>query len=49
MSAVVAALVAEFESAAQAAQEAEAALRKQMVEEVARLERQCAFAYRRET
>ena len=47
MSAVVAALVAEFESAARAAQEAEAALRKQMLEEVARLERQRAFAYRR--
>jgi hypothetical protein len=47
MSAVVAALVAEFETAARTAQDAEAALRKQMVEEVARLERQRAFAFRR--
>ena len=47
MSAVVTALLAEFESAAREAQEAEAALRKQMVAEVARLERQRAFAYRR--
>jgi hypothetical protein len=47
MSAVVTALLAELESAARAAQEAEAALRKQMVAEVARLERQRAFAYRR--
>jgi len=47
MSAVVATLVAEFETAARAAQAAEAALRKQMVEELARLERQRAFAYRR--
>ena len=47
MSAVVATLLAEFETAAQAAQEAEAALRKRMLAEVARLERQRAFAYRR--
>src|SRR5262245_9127236 len=47
MSAVVATLVADFETAAQAAQAAEAALRKQMLAEVALLERQRAFAYRR--
>src|SRR5262245_45307951 len=47
MSAVVTALLAEFEAAARAAQEAEAALRNEMVAEVARLERQRAFAYRR--
>jgi len=47
MSAVVTALLAEFEAAARAAQEAEAALRNEMAAEVARLERQRAFAYRR--
>lgn len=41
------ALLSEFESAAQTAQHAEAVLRKQMTEEIARLERQRAFAFRR--
>jgi len=40
-------LVAEFESAAKTAQAAEAELRKRMAGEVARLERQRAFAFRR--
>ena len=41
------ALVAEFESAAKSAQVAEAELRKTMTEQIARLERQRAFAFRR--
>lgn len=41
------ALVAEFETSAKAVQEAEAELRRKMAEDVARLERQRAFAYRR--
>jgi hypothetical protein len=42
-----AALVAGFEVAAKAAQQDEDAVRKRMVEEVARLERQRAFAFRK--
>ena len=45
MSPATAALVAGFEVAAKAAQQDEDAVRKRMVEEVARLERQRAFAY----
>ena len=41
------ALVAEFESAAKAAQVAETELRKTMAVQIARLERQRAFAFRR--
>lgn len=41
------ALLSEFENAAQTAQQAEALLRKKMTEEIARLERQRAFAFRR--
>jgi hypothetical protein len=41
------ALVTEFESAAKSAQVAEAELRKTMTEQIARLERQRAFAFRR--
>lgn len=41
------ALVAEFEAAAKTAQVAEAELRKEMTERIARLERQRAFAFRR--
>jgi hypothetical protein len=40
-------LLAELEAAAAASQQAEAQLRKRMEEEIARLERQRAFAYRR--
>jgi len=40
-------LVAAFESAAQVAQDAEARLRKSMAEEIARIERERAFAFRR--
>jgi hypothetical protein len=40
-------LVADFEAAAKAAQEAEAALRRSMAEEIARIERERAFAFRR--
>lgn len=40
-------LVADFETAAKAAQEAEARLRKSMAEEIARIERERAFAFRR--
>ena len=47
MSPVAAALVAEFEAAARTAQQAEEALRKKMAQEVAHLERQRAFAFRR--
>ncbi len=47
MSPVAAALVAEFEAAAKTAQQAEEALRKKMSQEVAHLERQRAFAFRR--
>jgi hypothetical protein len=47
MSPVAAALVAEFEAAAKTAQQAEETLRKKMVQEVAHLERQRAFAFRR--
>ena len=47
MSPATAALVAGFEIAAKAAQQDEDAVRKRMVEEVARLERQRAFAYRK--
>jgi len=47
MSAVADALVAEFEVAARAAQQAEEGLRKKMAEEVAGLERRRAFAFRR--
>jgi hypothetical protein len=47
MSAVVTALIAEFETAAKAAQAAEAALRQQMVDEVARSNASAPFAYRR--
>lgn len=47
MSAASQALVAEFEAAATAAQQAEEALRKKMAAEVAHLERQRAFAFRR--
>ncbi|MGA7327123.1 MAG: hypothetical protein WBX25_22220 [Rhodomicrobium sp.] len=47
MSDAVAALVAELENAARDAQQAEAALRKQMAREIERLERQRAFAFRR--
>lgn len=43
----VAALVAEFEAAAETAQRTEEALRKKLADEVARLERQRAFAFRR--
>lgn len=41
------ALVAEFEAAAKAAQQAEAELRKTVTEQLARAERQRAFAFRR--
>ena len=41
------ALIAEFENAAKAAQEAEVSLRRKAAEEVARIERQRAFAFRR--
>jgi hypothetical protein len=41
------ALLAEFESAAKSAQVAEAELRKTMTEQIGRLERQRAFAFRR--
>jgi hypothetical protein len=41
------ALIAEFEAAGKAAQTAEAELRKKLTEEMARLERQRAFAFRR--
>lgn len=41
------ALLSEFESAAKTAQTAEADLRRRMTEEIARLERQRAFAFRR--
>lgn len=41
------ALVAEFETAAKTAQAAEAELRKSMAEQIGRLERQRAFAFRR--
>ena len=41
------ALVAEFEAAAKTAQAAEAELRKRVAEQVGRLERQRAFAFRR--
>lgn len=47
MNATVATLVTEFEAAARAAQQAEEALRKKMAEEVARMERRRAFAFRR--
>jgi hypothetical protein len=47
MSPVAAALVAEFETAAKTAQLAEETLRKKMAQEVAHLERQRAFAFRR--
>ena len=47
MSPVAAALVAEFEAAAKTAQQAEEALRKKMSQDVAHLERQRAFAFRR--
>jgi hypothetical protein len=47
MNAAAHAIVAQLEAAAKAAQQAEDALRKRMVEEVARLERERAFAYRR--
>lgn len=40
-------LVADFESAAKAVHQAEAALRKSMAEEIARIECQRAFAFRR--
>lgn len=40
-------LVADFEAAAQAARETEARLRKTMAEEIARAERERAFAFRR--
>jgi hypothetical protein len=40
-------LVAGFETAAQTAQEAEAKLRRSMAEEIARIERERAFAFRR--
>jgi hypothetical protein len=40
-------LVADFETAAQVAQDAEARLRKSMAEELARIERERAFAFRR--
>jgi len=42
-----AALLARFEAAAEAAQETEMAVRKQMADEVARLERNRTFAFRR--
>lgn len=41
------ALLAEFETAAAAAKEAEAALHKRMAQEIARVERERTFAYRR--
>ena len=47
MNEAASALIAEFEGAARNAQQAETLLRKQMAEEIARLERQRAFAYRR--
>jgi hypothetical protein len=47
MTPAVAALLADFESAAKAAQAAEAELRKAMAEQIARAERQRAFAFRR--
>lgn len=40
-------LIADFEAAAKAAQAAEARLRKSVAEEIARLERERAFAFRR--
>ncbi len=42
-----AALISQFEGAARSAQEAEAALRKSMAVEIARLEREREFAFRR--
>lgn len=47
MNAVATALVADFEAAAKSAQQAEEAARKKLVDEIARLERQRAFAFRR--
>lgn len=47
MTPAVTALLAEFESAAKSAQVAEAELRKAMAEQIGRLERQRAFAFRR--
>jgi flavin-dependent dehydrogenase len=47
MTPATAALVAEFEAAAKTAQQAEEALRKKLTQEVANLERQRAFAFRR--
>jgi hypothetical protein len=47
MNQVVAELVAQFEAAARTAQQTEDAARKKMMEEVARLERRRAFAFRR--
>lgn len=47
MNAAATAVVAEFEAAARAAQHAEEALRKRLAEEIARSERNRAFAYRR--
>ncbi len=47
MNEATSALIAEFEGAARNAQQAETLLRKQMAEEITRLERQRAFAYRR--
>ena len=47
MNEAVTALVAEFEAAARSAQENETLLRKKMADEIAKLERQRAFAFRR--
>jgi flavin-dependent dehydrogenase len=47
MKPVVAELVAEYEAAAKAAQQAEGALRKRLADEIARSERNRAFAFRR--
>jgi hypothetical protein len=47
MNEAVAALVSEFEASARNAQQAETLLRKKMAEEIAALERQRAFAFRR--
>lgn len=47
MTPAVAALLSQFESAAKSAQAAEAELRKAMAEQIARAERQRAFAFRR--
>jgi hypothetical protein len=47
MNEAAAALVASFEGAAKRAQDAETILRKKVAEEIARLERQRAFAFRR--